>query len=151
MKINQLKQILQQILQQIMEKNLLGTSDTWWMCHLSHRPSEPAYYIEECGIYNLPLPPSWNRFKFLPKILGTIGINPPCPHIVPAVLGSIKNLLNQGAPSISVFDWLAWAFKICKFISWLSSIWSDSVISRGIISMQSFLVWLLAVPKRHLI
>ena len=58
MKINQLKQILQQILQQIMEKNILGTSDTWWMCHLSHRPSEPAYYIEERRLFNLPLPPS---------------------------------------------------------------------------------------------
>ena len=65
MKINQLKQILQQILQQIMEKNILGTSDTWWMCHLSHRPSEPAYYIEDCrisygeggGIYSSASPP----------------------------------------------------------------------------------------------
>ena len=43
----------------------------------------------------------------------------------------IRILLNQGTLSLSMFDWLAWAFKICKFISWLGSIWSDSVISRS--------------------
>ena len=27
------------------EKKILGTSDTWSTSRLSHRPSEPAYYI----------------------------------------------------------------------------------------------------------
>ena len=29
---------------------MLGTSDTWSMSRLSHRPSEPVYYIEDCRI-----------------------------------------------------------------------------------------------------
>ena len=29
---------------------MLGTSDTWSMSRSSHRPSEPAYYIEDCQI-----------------------------------------------------------------------------------------------------
>ena len=33
---------------------MLGTSDAWSMSHLSHRPSNPAYYIEDCRIS------SWN-------------------------------------------------------------------------------------------
>ena len=33
-----------------MKKIMLGTSDTWLMSHSSHRPSEPAYYIEDCRI-----------------------------------------------------------------------------------------------------
>ena len=32
------------------EKKILGTSDTWSMSPLSWRPSEPAYYIEDCRI-----------------------------------------------------------------------------------------------------
>ena len=33
------------------EKNLiLGTSDAWSMCHMSQRPSEPAYYNKDCQI-----------------------------------------------------------------------------------------------------
>ena len=34
------------------EKKILGTSDTWSTSHLSHRPSEPAYYIVDCRILN---------------------------------------------------------------------------------------------------
>ena len=30
------------------EKKNLGTSDTWLTSHLSHWPSEPAYYIVDC-------------------------------------------------------------------------------------------------------
>ena len=30
---------------------MLGTSDAWTMSRLSHRPSDPAYYIEDCGIF----------------------------------------------------------------------------------------------------
>ena len=33
-----------------MKKIMLGTSDTWLMSRLSHRPSNPAYYIEDCRI-----------------------------------------------------------------------------------------------------
>ena len=29
---------------------MLGTSDAWSMSRLSHRPSKPAYYIEDCWI-----------------------------------------------------------------------------------------------------
>ena len=32
------------------EKKKLGTSDAWSTSHLSHRPSEPAYYIVDCRI-----------------------------------------------------------------------------------------------------
>ena len=32
------------------KKIILGTSDTWSMTRLSHRPSEPAYYIEDFRI-----------------------------------------------------------------------------------------------------
>ena len=31
---------------------MLGTSDAWAMSRSSHRPSEPAYYIEDCRISN---------------------------------------------------------------------------------------------------
>ena len=30
---------------------MLGTSDAWSMSRLSHGPSDPAYYIEDCLIY----------------------------------------------------------------------------------------------------
>ena len=30
---------------------MLGT-DAWSMSHSCHRPSEPAYYIEDCRIYD---------------------------------------------------------------------------------------------------
>ena len=33
-----------------MKKIMLGTSDAWSMSRSSHRPSEPAYYIEDCRI-----------------------------------------------------------------------------------------------------
>ena len=29
------------------EKKILGTSDAWLTSRLSHRPSEPAYYIAD--------------------------------------------------------------------------------------------------------
>ena len=32
------------------KKIMLGTSDAWSMSRSSHRPSEPAYYIEDCRI-----------------------------------------------------------------------------------------------------
>ena len=32
------------------KKIMLGTSDTWSMSRSSHRPSEPAHYIEDCRI-----------------------------------------------------------------------------------------------------
>ena len=35
------------------EKKILGTSDTWSTSRLSHRPSEPAYYIVDCRISSL--------------------------------------------------------------------------------------------------
>ena len=48
-----MKWFLQRILQEMMIKNLiLGTSDSWSMSHSSHRPGEPAYYIEDCRIYS---------------------------------------------------------------------------------------------------
>jgi hypothetical protein len=33
-----------------MKKIILGTSDAWSMRQSSHRPSNPAYYIEDCRI-----------------------------------------------------------------------------------------------------
>ena len=33
------------------KKIILGTSDTWSTIHLSHRPSEPVYYIVDWRIY----------------------------------------------------------------------------------------------------
>ena len=32
------------------KKIILGTSDNWSMSRSSQRPSEPAYYIEDCRI-----------------------------------------------------------------------------------------------------
>ena len=32
------------------EKKILGKSDIWWTCCLSHRLSEPVYYIVDCQI-----------------------------------------------------------------------------------------------------
>ena len=32
---------------------ILGTSDTWSMSHSSHRPIDPAYYIEDCRIFDI--------------------------------------------------------------------------------------------------
>ena len=32
---------------------MLGTTDSWSMSRSSHRPKEPAYYIEDCGILGL--------------------------------------------------------------------------------------------------
>ena len=32
---------------------MLGTSDAWSMSRSSHRPSEPAYYIEDCRILSV--------------------------------------------------------------------------------------------------
>ena len=29
---------------------MLGTSDAWLMRRSSHRPTDPAYYIEDCRI-----------------------------------------------------------------------------------------------------
>ena len=40
-----MKVFLQRILQEVMKKIILGTSDAWWTIRLSHRPSDPAYYI----------------------------------------------------------------------------------------------------------
>ena len=37
------------------EKKNLGMSDAWWTSHLSHRPSEPVYYIVDCWISKCPL------------------------------------------------------------------------------------------------
>ena len=45
-----MKRFLQRILQEIMKKKILGTSETWSMSHLFQRPSDPAYYIEDCRI-----------------------------------------------------------------------------------------------------
>ena len=41
---------MQRILQEIMKKIIHGTSDTWLMSRSSQRPSDPAYYIEDCRI-----------------------------------------------------------------------------------------------------
>ena len=44
-----------------MKKIMLGTSDTWLMSRSSHRPSKPAYYIEDCQTrflcFKFPLSP----------------------------------------------------------------------------------------------
>ena len=40
------------------KKVMLGTSDAWLMGRLYHRPSKPAYYIEDCRISNDPSRPS---------------------------------------------------------------------------------------------
>ena len=36
-----------------MKKRILGTSDPCSTSHLSHRPSEPGYYIVDCRILNV--------------------------------------------------------------------------------------------------
>ena len=48
-----MKGFLQRILQDCMKKIILGTSDTWSTSRLSHRPTEPAYYIVDWRISNL--------------------------------------------------------------------------------------------------
>ena len=47
---NKMKWFLQRILQEIMKKIPLGTSDAWLMRRSSHRPTDPAYYIEDWRI-----------------------------------------------------------------------------------------------------
>ena len=47
-----MKGFLQRILQEIMKKKILGTSDAWLTSCLAHQPSDPAYYIEDCPIFN---------------------------------------------------------------------------------------------------
>ena len=42
---------LQRISQEIMKKKIFGTSDTWSTSHLSQQPTKPAYYIEDCWIF----------------------------------------------------------------------------------------------------
>ena len=55
------------------EKKILGTSDTWSTSHMSHRPSEPAYYIVDCRIslpsssIIKPLPNVVEFYNFLPN------------------------------------------------------------------------------------
>ena len=39
--------------EEIMKKIILGTSDAWSMSRSSLRPSDPAYYIEDCWILDL--------------------------------------------------------------------------------------------------
>ena len=41
-----------------MKKKILGMSDAWSTSPLSHRSSEPAYYIVDCRIYGPPGPPA---------------------------------------------------------------------------------------------
>ena len=42
---------MQRIFLEITEKEIiLGSSDAWSMSHLSQRPSEQVYYIEDCRI-----------------------------------------------------------------------------------------------------
>ena len=36
-----------------MKKRILGTPDAWSTSRLSHRPSEPVYYIVDCQILGL--------------------------------------------------------------------------------------------------
>ena len=48
-----MKGFLERILQEIMKKIMLGTSDAWSMRRSFHRPSDPAYYIEDCRIFGL--------------------------------------------------------------------------------------------------
>ena len=38
------------------KKIILGTSDAWSTSHLSHQPSEPAYYIVDWRIYTSKVP-----------------------------------------------------------------------------------------------
>ena len=48
------KGFLRRILEEIMKKIIiLGRSDTWSTSRLSHRPSNPAYYIEDWRIFGL--------------------------------------------------------------------------------------------------
>ena len=42
---------VQVLLLWIENKIILGTSDAWSMSHLSQRPNDPAYYIEDCRIF----------------------------------------------------------------------------------------------------
>ena len=46
-----MKIFLQRISQEIMKKIILGTSDAWSTIRLSHRPSDPAYYIVNWRIF----------------------------------------------------------------------------------------------------
>ena len=72
---NKLKRFLQRILLEIMKKKILGTSEAWSVSHSSQRPSEPAYYIEDCRISSRRL--LWNSSRrreiFSKKILPLFG------------------------------------------------------------------------------
>ena len=54
---------------ELQKKIMLGTSDAWSMSHLSHWPSEPAYYIEDCRICS-----NWSMFLFSQCSYGLLAI-----------------------------------------------------------------------------
>ena len=63
------------------KKIMLGTSDAWWISRLSHRPSEPAYYIEDCRIScENEISPAQKMFKLIwarrAVMLCTFVVNP---------------------------------------------------------------------------
>ena len=54
--IKKIKKLIERIFAKNFARNyekkiILGTSDTWSMRQSFHRPSDPAYYIEDCWIY----------------------------------------------------------------------------------------------------
>ena len=51
------------------EKSILGMSDAWLTSCLSHQPSEPAYYIVDCQIFNAFLLNCCNNSLFLQMTL----------------------------------------------------------------------------------
>ena len=57
------------VYKKLWKKIMLGTSDDWSMNCLSHRPSDPAYHIEDCPILSFFQNPSLcsREFSVLPS------------------------------------------------------------------------------------
>ena len=56
-------------LSEIMKEIILGTSDACSMSRLAHRPSDPAYYIEDCRIFQLAVRKKNDKKKNVKQII----------------------------------------------------------------------------------
>ena len=68
------------------KKIMLGTSDAWSTTHMSHRTSEPAYYIVDCQISRLDL---WLKKMWFLLLCNHIG------NIFLPTFGCFLELINQ--------------------------------------------------------
>ena len=110
---NKLKWFLQRILHEIMKKIILGTSDAWWMSHLSQWSSERAYYIVDCRIFrSSTLHGSFTFVKmFLYGVWGVYNsdytVQPACYYFWLLVLCSYSRLFSFYSPMHLIYRYAA--------------------------------------------